>query len=203
MSRFADAIGQAKIAVLDLAGNYDRIAQASLERFEPDLAGMGLALTAFYVENISLPPEVEQALDKRAKMGVLGNLDQYTKLQTAEAIPVAAKNPGGLASLGATVGVGLAIGQQMGQSLNPGQHTPPGGPPPLPQAAFYAAIGGVQSGPFDMPTLAAKVQSGLLTRTTLVWKQGMASWSAAETVPELQALFAQLPPPLPPSRSEV
>jgi membrane protease subunit (stomatin/prohibitin family) len=199
VSRFADAIAQAKVAVLDLAGNYDRIAQAALERFKPELAGMGLELTAFYVENISLPPEVEQAIDKRAKMGVLGNLDQYTKLQTAEAIPEAAKNPGGLAGLGASVGAAVAIGQQMGQALQPGQQSPP----PLQQTAYYAAIGGVQGGPFDLGTMAAKVRDGLLTRSTLVWKQGMANWSAAETVPELMALFPPAPPPLPPSRSEV
>ena len=66
----------------------------------PELAAMGLTLTQFYIENISLPPEVEQALDTRTKMGVLGNLDQYTKYQTAEAIRDAAKNPGGIAGAG-------------------------------------------------------------------------------------------------------
>src|SRR5919201_1102041 len=65
VARFADAIGRAKLPVLDLAG-------------------MGLALPAFYVENISLPPEVEEALDKRTKMGVLGDMSQYTKFQPAE-----------------------------------------------------------------------------------------------------------------------
>src|SRR6202050_3128780 len=64
VARFVDAIGQAKIAVLDLAGNYERIGQMALEHIRPDLAGMGLSLAVFYIENISLPPEVEQALDK-------------------------------------------------------------------------------------------------------------------------------------------
>jgi hypothetical protein len=58
VSRFADALGQAKLAALDRIG--------------PDLAEMGLPLTAFYIENISLPPEVEKVLDKRTEMGVLG-----------------------------------------------------------------------------------------------------------------------------------
>src|SRR5436853_338633 len=70
VSRFADVIGTAKIPVLDLAGNYDRISKLALETIGPDLKTLGLALTLFYIENISLPPEVEQAIDTRAKIGV-------------------------------------------------------------------------------------------------------------------------------------
>ena len=161
---------------------------------------MGLSLTAFYVENISLPPEVEKALDTRTKMGMLGNLDQYTKFQTAEAIPEAAKNPGGLAGVGAGLGAGFAVAQQMAGALQPGtQANVAAGPPPLPtQAGFFVAVNGKQAGPFDMESLAAKLRDGSLTKSTLVWKQGMANWIAAESVPELQTLLASAPPPLPP-----
>jgi len=113
VARFVDAIGQAKIAVLDLAGNYERISQVALERIRPDLAEMGLALTTFYIENISLPPEVEKVLDRRTEMGVLGDLNQYTKYQAANAIGEAAANPGGVAGLGASLAAGVAVGQQM------------------------------------------------------------------------------------------
>src|SRR5439155_14755099 len=113
VSRFVDALGQAKIAVLDLAGNYDRISKVALERIRPDLESMGLALTTFYIENISLPAEVEQALDKRTQMGVLGNLDQYTKYEAATAIPEAARNPGGLGGVGGCLAAGMASGNQM------------------------------------------------------------------------------------------
>ena len=194
VARFVDAIGQAKIAVLDLAGNYDRIGQVALERIRPDLAQMGLALAAFYIENISLPPEVEQALDKRTQMGVLGNLDQYAKYQAANAITEAAKNPGGLAGVGAQMAAGLAVGQQMAGALAPGA-----APPPIPTAvAFFVAQDGKQVGPFDVATLGQNAQRGMLPRTSLVWRQGMANWVAAETVPELQGLFAAVPPPIPP-----
>jgi membrane protease subunit (stomatin/prohibitin family) len=181
VARFADVIGQAKIPILDLVGNYTRLSQLALQQIAPDLAQMGLKLTLFYVENISLPPEVEKALDTRTKMGVLGNLNQYTQYQTAEAIPEAAKNPGGLAGLGAGIGAGVAIGQQMTGAMA-GQSTAT--PPPLPSAvAFFIAPGGRQEGPFDMAALTSKAQAGLLTRDTLVWRQGMANWAAAETVP--------------------
>jgi membrane protease subunit (stomatin/prohibitin family) len=197
VSRFVDAVGQAKIAVLDLAGNYDTISKVVQDRIRPDLASMGLALTGFYIENISLPPEVEQALDKRTQMGVLGNLDQYTKYQTANAIPEAAKNPGGLAGAGMGLAAGVALGNQMAGQLA-GAAQPSAAPPPLPQAGFFLGVGGQQQGPFDAAALAARARDGSLTRTTLVWRQGMPNWVAAETVPELQALFANVPPPLPP-----
>ncbi len=199
VSRFVDVVGTAKIPVLELAGNYERLGKLALERMTADLSGMGLTLTQFYIENISLPPEVEQALDTRTKMGVLGNLDQYTRYQTAEAIRDAAKNPGGLAGAGAGIGAGVAIGQQMAGAIG-GAAAPSAGaaPPPLPTgASYFLGIGGQQVGPFDMAILSAKVRDGSLTRSTLVWKQGMASWVPAETVAELQGLFANVPPPLP------
>jgi membrane protease subunit (stomatin/prohibitin family) len=213
VSRFVDALGSSRIPMLDLAGNYEKVGKVALERIAPEMAKMGISLTQFFVENISLPPEVEEALDKRAKMSVLGNLDQYTKLQTADAIPVAAANPGGIAGLGVGLGAGVAVGQQMGGALagaagagglvTPANTAPPaaaggGGPPPLPGAvSFHAAIDGTAAGPFDTAALTAHVRTGKLNRSTLVWKTGMAGWVAAGTVPELQGLFADVPPPLP------
>jgi membrane protease subunit (stomatin/prohibitin family) len=211
VSRFIDALGASRIPMLDLAGNFDRVSRAAQEKIAPELAKMGVTLTQFFVENISLPPEVEEALDKRSKMAVLGNLDQYTKFQTAEAIPTAAANPGGLAGMGASLGAGVAVGQQMGAAftaaagasgvVTPANTAPPagaGGPPPLPTAvAFHASIDGAAAGPFDMTALAGHVRTGKLTRSTLVWRNGMANWAAADMIPELVALFASVPPPLP------
>lgn len=208
VSRFVDALGSAKIPMLDLAGNYDKVSKVALERIGPELAKMGITLTQFFVENISLPPEVEAALDKRSQMSVLGNLDQYAKYQTAEAIRDAAKNPGGLAGIGASLGAGVAVGQQMGGALGgamsaPGQVAPghtasPGAPPPIPSGGtFHAAIDGASAGPFDMAALAAHIKAGKITRKSFVWQKGMANWVAAETVPELQGLLADVPPPIP------
>ena len=156
---------------------------------------MGLKLSAFYIENISLPPEVEKALDERTKMGVLGDLSRYTQYQTAQAIGDAAKNPGGIAGMGAGIGAGMAVGQQMAGAMAGGTAS---APPPLPQAAqFFAAINGAQAGPFDLNTLATKIRDGQIARNTLVWRHGMANWTPAETVTDLQSLFAAVPPPLP------
>jgi membrane protease subunit (stomatin/prohibitin family) len=137
VSRFVDAVGFTHIPILDMAGNYEKLSKVVQEKIAPELKGMGLAITQFFVENISLPPEVEQALDKRSKMAVLGNLDQYTKYQTAEAIGEAAKNPGGFAGLGAGMGAGVAIGQQMAGAIVPAAAAAPAGPPPLPPALSF------------------------------------------------------------------
>lgn len=207
VSRFVDVIGQARMPVLDLAGNYERLGTLARERITPEMASMGLTVTQFFVENISLPPEVEQALDKRSQMAMLGNLDQFTKFQTANAIGDAAKNPSGVAGVGAGLGAGVAMAGAMADALRGTQQpqhaaapaAAPAGmvPPPLPTAVtFFVGVNGQQQGPFDMATLTAMARSGQITRQSLVWKAGMAGWAAAETVPELQTLFAQIPPPL-------
>jgi membrane protease subunit (stomatin/prohibitin family) len=197
VSRFADAIAQLKVPVLDLAGNYEKVGGQLQQRFSPDLAAIGLALTAFYIENISLPQEVEKALDERTKMGVLGDMRKFTEYQSAQAIRDAAQNPGGIAGIGAGLAAGYGVANQMAGALA-GVGSAPAAPPPLPSAAaFYAGINGQQQGPYDLATLQNLMRGGSLTRSTLVWKQGMSGWIAAESVPELQALFASAPPPLP------
>lgn len=202
VSRFVDTVGGARIPVLDLAGNYEKLGRLALDRLAPEMGKMGVTLTQFYVENISLPPEVEQALDKRSQMGVLGNLDQYTKFQTAEAIRDAAQNPGGVAGLGAGIGAGVAVGQQMAGAVAAAAHAPATtagqAPPPLPGGATYhVAINGQPAGPYDLPAITQKIKEGAVSRSTLVWRPGMANWMAADTVPDVQPLFADVPPPLP------
>ena len=99
VSGLADTIGQAKIPVLDLAANYMDLADKLRDRLNPDfLTSYGITLTDFTISSISLPEEVEKALDTRTKMGVLGNLDAYAKLTmteaSAQAMKTAAGNPG-------------------------------------------------------------------------------------------------------------
>ena len=71
-------------------------------------------------------------------------------------------------------------------------------PPPLPgSGGFHVAAGQTQTGPFELAVLQQQAASGQLTRNSLVWKNGMAQWVKAGEVPELAALFANVPPPLP------
>jgi membrane protease subunit (stomatin/prohibitin family) len=204
VTRFADILGESKIPMLDLAGNLNELGTFLAGEVTPTFTTYGLSVPTVLVENISLPPEVEQALDKRSSMGVIGNLNAYTQFQTAEAIRDAAKNPsGGAASAGVGLGAGFAMAQQMGQAMNQANQSGTGfqpvQPPPIPGATmFFVALNQQQTGPFDLATLSSKARSGELTRDTLVWKQGMAAWAAAGSVAELATVFGSIPPPIPP-----
>ena len=203
VSRFADLLGESKIPVLDLAGNYDELGKFITDKLKPEFEAYGLELNKLLIENISLPPEVEAAMDKRTSMGVVGNLAAYTQFQAANAISDAAKNPGGLAAGGIGLGMGMAMAGQMGQAMQPlaqpGAAGPGAAPPPIPGAGpqYFIAISGQQTGPFDVQTLKQQMALGRVTRETLVWAQGMPQWTAAGSIPDLAALFAAVPPPLP------
>jgi membrane protease subunit (stomatin/prohibitin family) len=207
VARFANAAAESKIPVLDMAANQDQLGNALKERIKYDFEPYGLEVTQLVVENISLPPEVEAAMDKRTSMGVLGNLDNYMKFQAAQSLEKAASNPGGAA----TLGVGFAVANQLGAAMQPTmqpqqpqQASAPAqqAPPPLPgssNVAFHVAMDGKQVGPFDVATIQQHVNSGKITHSTLVWRQGMSAWTPAEKVPELQEALAAVPPPLPPA----
>jgi membrane protease subunit (stomatin/prohibitin family) len=198
VSRFADIIGESKIPILDMAANYDELGEFITKRIHDDFTNYGLEVCKMLVENISLPEAVEQALDKRASMGVIGNLSQYTQYQSANALEDAAKNPVGLAAGGMGMGMGFAMGNQMAQSMNTSQAQPAGGPPPLPQPGqYFIAINNQQTGPLTLDALKQHVQNGQLTQETLIWKQGMTAWTAAGGVLELTSIFGSAPPPLP------
>lgn len=195
LSRFADILGESKIPALDLAGNYDRLGQYIQDKMQPDFNLFGLELVRLVIENISLPPEVEAAIDKRTSMGVIGNLGAYSQFQAANAMEAAAKNPGGgAAAAGIGAGAGFALAGQMAQAFAPGTGTPP----PVPGGgSFYLAVNGQQTGPFDLAKLQEMAGKGEFHRQTLVWKAGLVNWMPAEQVPELKPLLATVPPPPP------
>ncbi|MDA7746454.1 SPFH domain-containing protein [Psychromonas sp.] len=205
VSRFSDALGESKIPALDLAANYDELGEFITNKISPEFQEYGLELSKLLVENISLPEVVEQALDKRSSMGVLGDLNKYTQFQTANSMEAAANNPGGMAAGGMGMGMGFAMANQMGQSINNQQILTPQAPtqqavtpPPLTSAvSFFIAVNGAQTGPFDINILSQKVTSGELKRETLVWKEGMAAWTVASEVAELKSLLGKVPPPIP------
>ncbi len=197
VARFADVLGQSKIPVLDMAGNQDQLGKYVCTNISKDFEAFGLQLVSLVIENISLPPEVEAAMDKRTSMGVIGNLNAYTQFQAANALPDAAKNSGGLAGAGAGLSMGMLMANQVGQSFAT-QQSGAGAPPPIPQAAaYFLAVNGQQVGPLDEAALKQKVAAGELKRETLIWKQGMAAWVPASSVTELASLFASMPPPIP------
>ncbi|MCF6203361.1 MAG: SPFH domain-containing protein [Methylococcaceae bacterium] len=195
LSRFATILGESKIPILDLAANYDDLSEYVTSRIASEFLEYGLEITKLLVENISLPKEVEEALDKRTSMGIVGNLRNYTEFQTAEAIKAAAENPSGGGSEGLGLGMGFAIANKMGNTLST--------PPPIPsETTYFIAIDGKQTGPVNLSELESKVKSKVINKNTLIWNQQLIQWTPAIKVAELANLFAITPPPIPEQQVE-
>lgn len=113
----SDIFGESGVPFIDMASNQIEFGNALKAKVDPLFASYGLALDSLAVQNISLPEELEALLDKRIAVNMMGGMSGYTRLQTAEAIPLAAQNEGGLAGIGAGVGVGFGIGQQVAASM--------------------------------------------------------------------------------------
>jgi excisionase family DNA binding protein len=111
VSVFSDALAASRVPALDVAGRYRELGDALLPLINPALqAKYGLELASFIVENVSVPPEVEQAIDKRSGMAAVGNLNDFVKYQMAQGF---AAGGSGAAALGAEMAVGLSMAQQM------------------------------------------------------------------------------------------
>ncbi len=109
----ATGLGGGQTAFVDLAGDQAAMSARLLDAVKPAFEAWGLTPCSFFVESLSLPEDVQKYLDKGSSMRVLGNLDNYVRFQTAEAIPLAAAQSGGVAGIGAGAAAGLAIGQSM------------------------------------------------------------------------------------------
>ena len=133
----ADMVGNADIPFLDLAANQAEFSAKLRENLLPKFARLGLALDSLQVLSMSLPEGLQTILDQRIGLNMVGDLGQFVQYQTAQAIPVAAANPGGVTASAAQMGVGLAIGQAMAAGSMPAAIAPvvaePAAPSPTPQ----------------------------------------------------------------------
>lgn len=120
-----DLFGESQIPFLDMAANQDEFATQLRGKVGDGFKALGLELTGFVVENLSLPEELQKILDQRIGMGMIGDMQRYTQFQVANSIPAAAANPGGLAGIGAGLATGMAMGQAMTQAI--GQAVQPAG----------------------------------------------------------------------------
>ena len=111
VSVFSEALAASKIPALDVAARYAELGEALLPLINPQTKSKyGLEVTSFVVENVSVPPEVEEAIDKRSSMAAIGNLNDYVKFQMAQGL---GKGDGGTASVGAQLAVGMAMAREM------------------------------------------------------------------------------------------
>jgi excisionase family DNA binding protein len=142
VSLFSEALAESKVPVLDVATRFSELGDALLPLINPvTTAKYGIEFPSFIVENVSVPPEVEQAIDKRSSMAAVGNLNDYVKYQMAQGMA----EPGGSSAGGMAteMAIGMAMAQQMMQQQGGvlGQGTPAANaavPPPLPSQAASA-----------------------------------------------------------------
>jgi excisionase family DNA binding protein len=138
VSVFSEALAQSKIPALDVAARYGELGEALRPLINPQMISKyGIEVQSFIVENVSVPAEVEQAIDKRSSMAAVGNLNDYVKFQLAQGL--GAQGGGtGIAGVGAEMAVGMAMAQQMmnqpggimGAQATPGVVGPAAAPPP-------------------------------------------------------------------------
>ena len=113
VSVFSEALAQSKIPALDVAARYGELGEALRPLINPQMISKyGIEVQSFIVENVSVPAEVEQAIDKRSSMAAVGNLNDYVKFQLAQGLG-AQGGGGGIAGVGAEMAVGMAMAQQM------------------------------------------------------------------------------------------
>jgi membrane protease subunit (stomatin/prohibitin family) len=196
---FADVVANSGISVLDLAQRYAELSEslrrAVVERIDDEY---GLEIPQLYIVNVSVPAEVERALDARASMMAIGDMGAYQAYQLGHAMPEAAANPaGGLAGAGVGLGMGLAMTNAMGGIGGAPSGSPAPAPPPVPSPAWHVAENGRAVGPFSSAQLAQAVAAGRVTGQTLVWCAGMEGWVAAADVEALAPVLASQPPPVP------
>lgn len=150
IGRMADVFASSNQGFLDMAANQVEFGREMMTALQPSFQAIGLILDSFVVENISLPEELQAALDKRITMNMIGDMGRYTQYQVAEAVPLVAEGggPGGnMADVGVGLGMGMAVAQQVSTALNTSlagfqraQVSPPPPPPPPPASAAGAPI---------------------------------------------------------------
>jgi excisionase family DNA binding protein len=152
VSVFGDALASAQVPVFDVASRYMELGEALLPLINPVVtAKYGIEIAGFVVENVSVPPEVEQAVDKRSSMAAVGNLNDYVKFQMAQGMEKGA-GAGGVAT---EMAVGLSIAQQMLQQQ--------GRMPGLPSASAAAPQGPELLAPADVATILGVSEQDVLT----------------------------------------
>ncbi|MFY0619655.1 SPFH domain-containing protein [Shimia sp.] len=214
VQEFSRVIASSGIPVLDMAANTADLGKLVAAEISGTIAEYGLSIPELYIENISLPPAVEAAMDKRTSMGIVGDLGAYTQFSAAEAMTAAAQTPNSGVGAGLGMGMGMAMAQQMATQSAQAQPGPWGArpaatqaptaqptsaapPPPPVEHVWHIAENGQTKGPFSKAALGRMATAGDITRTTHVWTAGQDGWKHADDVAELAQLFTVLPPPPP------
>lgn len=207
-TRFTDTVGEANLPIELYAANTSELSDTCREVMAPEFESVGISLEKFYIENVSMPEDLKKEIFEYSRLDKL-DMQKLAQFKAAKAMELAAKNEGGTAGAGMGMGMGFVLAQQMGgmmggnpmgQQQNFPQATGAAAvPPPMPVAVqYFYAVNGTQQGPVSFDQLKALFANRTINRESLVWKQGMANWTALQEVEELKSfLGGNTPPPLP------
>ena len=178
VTQLATAFGTSGIPFLDMAANQVALSQKMTELLQPLFAAMGLLLESFNVESVTLPEALQKRMDERMGMGIVGDLSRYTQYQTAQSIPLAAQNEGGVAGIGAGIAAGMGMGNAMTAAMM-GQQVAPQGQPVV-QAAQTAAPVAAATVASTAPAAGGDL-AGKLTQLKTLLDQGLISQADYDT----------------------
>ena len=202
-----------EISFFNMSSHIDNLSIAAKNKIAPAMHEYGIRLETFYFESINVPEDdasfikLKQIKEKSAELNVVGR-DIYQLDKSMDVLKTAAGNEG-LAGLmmqsGIGAGMGLMMGAQLGQQAGSMMtQMPPAQPvatpiPSAPTFQYFVAVNGQQAGPFALAVLQQMQMSGTFSAASMVWRQGIAEWQTAGSLPELVQVFAaSAPPPLPP-----
>jgi len=200
-TRFTSAAASGNISIDKFASNLDSLSEIILEKLNSDFDAFGLQITKFLVENVSMPEDLKKEIFEYSRLNKI-DMHKLAQLKAAQSIEIAAANEG-IAGIGASLATGFGVGSIMTNAFSqqaaaaPQQSAPGAMPPPLSAPVrYFTGANGQQAGPYDAAQIQQMISSGAIKRDTLMWEAGMPAWAAAETIPELTALFNNTPPPL-------
>jgi len=141
VSRFNDYMGQTLDSLLNLPAKYDELSEGLSKRLEEDFGRFGIRLAQIYINAITPPPEVQQAIDDRSRMGVFKDMEKLMQLKAAMAMEKASSADGSAAS-GMGAGLGLMLPAMFAQYFS-GQKPVSQPPEALPAATCPECRNGV------------------------------------------------------------
>jgi len=205
VTRFTDTVGEANLPIELYAANTSELSETCQVVMQPEFNRVGIELEKFYIENVSMPEELKKEIFEYSRLDKL-DMAKLAQFKAAKAMELAAKNEGGTAGAGMGMGMGFVLAQQMGGMMGQpsnqpfvGQPVQQQSPPPMPVAiTYFYAVNGQQLGPVSFEKLKELFASRTINRDSLIWKQGMANWTALKEIEELKSfLGGNIPPPLP------
>ena len=199
----SDKLTKDKISILNINSHLNDLSDFVFENVKADFEKYGIELVNFYFLSVNVPQDdpsflkLKEAKDLAARLKITGK-DVYQMERSFDVLDIAAANEAGggnMLNMGVGLGAGINVGNQVGNIA--AQNLSTNSVPPIPQMSnYFAVINGTQQGPYDIATLKELINQGRINSNTLVWKQGLSTWVAIASIPELVSLF-NCPPPIP------